>query len=167
VRAYNKGMGGEDDAELLDFVAARYPHLRRSAFLMCGDWAVAGEVVRETLARVVADLRRGAVEDPDTFAYAEVMAAFPRRHRRREHVFVAPPEAGPVLAHDPTQTILLLDALQKLAPQCRAVLVLRHWAALAVPEIAEVLDLAEERVEAYDAAGCAALESLLGDLVSP
>ena len=166
-------MGGEDDAELLDFVATRCPPLRRAAFLMCGDWAVAGEVVRETLARVVTDLRRGLIEDPDTYAYAELMAAFPRRHRRREHVFVAPPEAGPaqdrepVPAHDPTQTILLLDALQKLAPRCRAVLVLRHWAALEVPEVADVLDLAEDRVEAYDAAGSAALESMLGDLVSP
>lgn len=164
-------MGGENDAELLDFVATRYPHLRRSAFLMCGDWAVAAEVVRETLARLVAELRRGTVEDPDAYAYAELMAAFPRRRRRREHVFVAPPaepqpdgEPGP--AHDPTSTILLLDALQKLAPRCRAVLVLRHWDALAVPEIADVLDLSEERVEAYDTAGCAALESMLGDLVS-
>lgn len=160
------------DPELLDFVATRYPQLRRSAFLMCGDWAVAGEVVRETLARVVTDLRRGTVEDPDTYAYADLMAAFPRRHRRREHVFVAPPEEpgrepGHAGEHDPTSTILLLDALQKLAPRCRAVLVLRHWDALPVDEVGEVLGLSDERVEAYDAAGCAALESLLGDLVSP
>jgi DNA-directed RNA polymerase specialized sigma24 family protein len=161
-------MGGDDDAGLLDFVATRYPHLRRSAFLMCGDWAVADEVVRETLARLVIDLRRGAVEDPDAYAYAELMAAFPRRHRRREHVFVAPPEEpGILLEYDPTPTILLLDALQKLAPRCRAVLVLRHWDALEIPEIADALGLAEDRVEAYDAAGCAALTSMLGDLVSP
>jgi DNA-directed RNA polymerase specialized sigma24 family protein len=156
-------MGGEDDAGLLDFVATRYPRLRRSAFLMCGEWAVADEVVRDTLARLIADLRRGTVEDPDTYAYAELMAAFPRKHRRREHVFVAPPEAGAV---DPTRTILLLDALQKLAPRCRAVLVLRHWDALEIAEVAAVLGLSEERAEAYDAAGCQALESLLGDLVS-
>lgn len=158
-------MGGDDDAGLLDFVATRYPHLRRSAFLMCGDWAVADEVVREALARVITDLRRGEVDDPDGYAYAEMMAAFPRKHKRREHVFVAPPEAPPT--HDPARTILLLDALQKLAPRCRAVLVLRHWNGLAVTEIADVLGLEDERVEAYDAAGCRALESLLGDLVQP
>jgi DNA-directed RNA polymerase specialized sigma24 family protein len=157
-------MGGEDDAGLLDFVATRYPHLRRSAFLMCGDWAAADEVVREALARLVTDLRRGAVEDPDLYAYAELMAAFPRRRRRREHVFVAPPDSAP---HDPTDTILLLAALQKLAPRCRAVLVLRHWDALEISEIADVLGLAADRVEAYDAAGCVALDSMLGELVSP
>jgi DNA-directed RNA polymerase specialized sigma24 family protein len=155
---------GDDDTGLLDFVATRYPQLRRSAFLMCGDWAAAGEVVREVLARVVADLRRDEFEDPGGFAYAELMAAFPLKHKRREHVFVAPPEAPG--GHDPTETILLLDALQKLAPRCRAVLVLRHWDGLPVTEVADVLNLTDERVEAYDAAGCRALESLLGDPVS-
>jgi DNA-directed RNA polymerase specialized sigma24 family protein len=157
-------MGGDDDAGLLEFVATRYPHLRRSAFLMCGDWAVAGEVVEQALATLVADLRRREIEDPDGYAYAEVMAAFPRGRSRREHVFVAPP--GAVTA-DPTETILLLDALQKLAPQCRAVVVLRHWDGMQFPEIADVLGLSDERVEEYDAAGLRALEGLLGDLVSP
>jgi len=158
-------MGGDNEAGLLDFVATRYPDLRRCAFLMCGDWAAADGVVREALARVVTDLCRGEVDDPDRYAYAETMAAFPRKHKRREHVFVAPPEAPG--AHDPTGTILLLDALHKLAPRCRAVLVLRHWNGLAVTEIADVLGLEDERVQAYDAAGCRAMESLLGDLVQP
>jgi RNA polymerase sigma factor (sigma-70 family) len=157
-------MSADDDAGMLDFVASRYSHLRRSAFLMCGDWAVADEVVRETLARLVADLRRGDVEDPDGYVYATLMAAFPRRHGRREHVFVAPPETGPEGEHDHTPTILLLDALQKLSPRCRAVLVLRHWDGLQLSEIADVLDLTEDRAEAYEAAGCQALERMLGDL---
>jgi len=154
---------GDDDTGLLDFVATRYPQLRRSAFLMCGDWATADDVVREALARVIADLRRDGLEDPGGSAYAELMAAFPLKHKRREHVFVAPSDVPD--GHDPTETILLLDALQKLAPRCRAVLVLRHWAGLQITEIADVLSLTDERVEAYDAAGCKALESLLGEPV--
>jgi len=164
MRAYNRVMGGDDDAGLQEFVATRYPHLRRSAFLMCGDWAVAGEVVEQALARLVTDLTRGPVDDPDGYAYAEVMAAFPRGRSRREPVFVAPP-GDP--AADPTETILLLAALQKLAPQCRAVLVLRHWDGMQFVEIADVLGLPAERVEEYDAAGLRALGSLVGDLVAP
>ena len=57
-------MGGDDEAGLREFVATRYPHLRRSAFLMCGDWAVAGEVVEQALARLVTDLSRGPVATP-------------------------------------------------------------------------------------------------------
>jgi RNA polymerase sigma factor (sigma-70 family) len=160
-------MGSDDDAGLLDFVTTRYPRLRRSAFLMCGDWAVADEVVREVLARLITDQRRGEVDDPEGYAYAELMASFPGKRKRREHVFVAPSGTQQADAHDPTETILLLDALQKLAPRCRAVLVLRHFDGLPAGEIGDILGLSAERVEAYDAAGCRALESLLGDLTEP
>ena len=56
-------MSGDDDDGLREFVASRLPHLRRSAFLMCGDWEMATELTRACLARVVADTRRGAVAD--------------------------------------------------------------------------------------------------------
>jgi hypothetical protein len=31
-------MGREVEEELRAFVAARFPHLRRTAYLLCGDW---------------------------------------------------------------------------------------------------------------------------------
>jgi RNA polymerase sigma factor (sigma-70 family) len=154
-------MGGDNDAALREYVASRYPQLRRSAYLMCGDWALADELTHETLARLITDIRHAGVEDPDGYAYAELMAAFPGKRRRREHVFVAPPDGDQ--GHDPTETILLLDALQKLAPRCRAVLVLRYWARLDTAEVADVLGLDDERVDAYEAAGSRALRSLLGE----
>jgi RNA polymerase sigma factor (sigma-70 family) len=157
---------GDVDTSMLDFVASRYPHLRRSAYLMCGDWVQAAEVVQRTLARLIADPRRAAIEDLDRFAYAELMVAFPRRHARREHVFVAPPTVRSERVHDHTPTILLLDALQQLSPRCRAVLVMRHWDGLQFPEIADVLGVTDDRAEELEAAGCRALERLLGDLVT-
>ena len=199
---------GKDEA-LHDFVAGRYPELRRSAFLMCGDWALADELTQSSLAHLVAETQRGGVEDPDAFVYAHLMAAFQHRPARREHVFVAAPEAatrddtagdqtaggdkpaggddtaggemaGNNAAGDDTagdddqaraadepsgedqiRTVLVLDALHRLAPRCRAVLVLRHWTGFAVDETADVLGLPDERVQAYEAAGLAALERLL------
>jgi DNA-directed RNA polymerase specialized sigma24 family protein len=115
-------MSGDEEA-LREFVGSRLPHLRRSAFLMCGDWELATDLARASLARVVADTRRGAVADPDVYAYADLMETCRRRNRRREHVFVASAGAEGVEA----ESILLLDALHKLAPRCRAVLVLRYW----------------------------------------
>jgi DNA-directed RNA polymerase specialized sigma24 family protein len=152
-------MAGEHDDGLREFVASRLPHLRRSAFLMCGDWDQATELTRATLARVVADTRRGAVADPDVYAYAELMEACRRRNRRREHVFVASAGAAGVEA----ESILLLDALHKLAPRCRAVLVLRHWDGFDVEATGAMLDLDDERVTAYEKAGLAALEKLLAE----
>jgi DNA-directed RNA polymerase specialized sigma24 family protein len=146
-----------DDEEMREFVTSRLPHLRRSAFLMCGDWELATELARECLARVVADSRRGAVADPDVYAYADLMEACRRRNRRREHVFVASAGAEGVAA----ESILLLDALHKLAPRCRAVLVLRYWDGFDVDATGAMLDLDDERVAAYEKAGLSALEKLL------
>lgn len=152
-------MPGDEDEGLREFVASRLPHLRRSAFLMCGDWELATELARGCLARVVADSRRGAVADPDVCAYADLMEACRRRNRRREHVFVAAAGAEGVAA----ESILLLDALHKLAPRCRAVLVLRYWDGFDVDATGAMLDLDEERVTAYEKAGLAALERMLTD----
>jgi DNA-directed RNA polymerase specialized sigma24 family protein len=149
-------MSGAEQG-LREFVASRVPHLRRSAFLMCGDWELATELTRASLARVVADTRRGAVADPDVYAYAHLMETCRRRNRRREHVFVASAGAEGVEA----ESILLLDALHKLAPRCRAVLVLRFWDRFDTDATAAMLDLDDDRVEAYEQAGLAALERLM------
>ena len=152
-------MFADDDEALREFVTGRLPHLRRSAFLMCGDWELAAELARSSLARLVADTRRGAVADPEIYAYADLMEACRRRNRRREHVFVASAGAEGVAA----ESILLLDALHKLAPRCRAVLVLRHWDGFSVAATGAMLDLDDDRVGAYEQAGLTALEKLLTD----
>jgi DNA-directed RNA polymerase specialized sigma24 family protein len=149
-------MSGDDES-MHEFVAGRLPQLRRSAFLMCGDWQLATELTIACLARVVADTRRGVVADPDVYAYAALMEACRRRNRRREHVFVASAGAEGVEA----ESILLLDALHKLTPRCRAVLVLRYWDGFDVDATGAMLDLDDDRVEAYEQAGLSALERML------
>jgi len=145
-------MSGDDNG-LREFVATRLPHLRRSAFLMCGDWVLATELTRASLARVVNDVRRGAIADPDVSVYADLMDACRRRKRRREHVFVAAAGGRSV----PAESILLLDALHKLTPRCRAVLVLRHWDGFDADAVGAILDLDEERVAALETAALASL----------
>ena len=150
-------MVAGDAQGLRTFVARQLPRLRRSAFLMCGHWTLATELARDCLAKTVADLRRGAVADPDLFAYAGLMAACLRRHRRRGRVFVASAGAGSLRP----ESILLLDALHKVTPRCRAVLALRYFDGVDVPTAGAVLDLEDDRVTAYEQAGLAALERLL------
>jgi DNA-directed RNA polymerase specialized sigma24 family protein len=147
-------MRGEDQESLRRFVADRFPRLRRSAFLMCGDWAVADEHARATLARLVADSRRG-VEDPDAYVWWDLMRAFQHRPGRRERVFADAEGESP-------ERVLLLDALHRLAPMCRAVLVMRHLEGFQPDEVADVLGIAAERVAAYEAAGLRALRDLVG-----
>jgi DNA-directed RNA polymerase specialized sigma24 family protein len=146
-------MRSDDDEGLRRFVADRFPRLRRSAFLMCGDWTVADEQARATLARLVADSRRG-VEDPDAYAWWDLMQAFAHRPGRRDRVFADANGETP-------ERILLLDALHRLAPLCRAVLVMRHVEGFEPDEVADVLDIAEERVAAYEAAGLRVVRELV------
>lgn len=153
-------MPSVDDA-LQTFVADRYPRLRRSAFLMGGDWELAGEQARATLTRLVTDSDRGHVDDADAYAWSDLMHSCRHRPRKREHVFVAAPD-GEGEAMD---TILVLDALHRLAPRCRSVLVLRQFDGFTVEETADLLGLSDERVEAYEAAGLGALEVLLADTI--
>jgi DNA-directed RNA polymerase specialized sigma24 family protein len=152
-------MATDDDQALHEFVTARYRPLRRSAFLMGGDWGLAEELTRSALAKFVAESARVGVDDPDAYVFAEIMSAFHHRHPKREHVFVA--TGGEDQSADPVRTILVMDALHKLAPRCRAVMILRHWDGFRVDETADILDLADDRVEAYERAGLAALHNLL------
>ncbi|AGL15275.1 sigma factor-like helix-turn-helix DNA-binding protein [Actinoplanes sp. N902-109] len=144
-----------------DYVAQRYVHLRRAAFLMCGDWTRAGAAARATLARA---LTEADVGDLDLWAYADLMAAFKPEHGRREHVFVAPGEAGAAdtgAALSDVWTVLVLDALRRLPPKCRAVLVLHHFCHLSVVDTADVLGLDAGKVTEYEADGLAAFAGLL------
>jgi RNA polymerase sigma factor (sigma-70 family) len=152
----------KDDETLHAFLTTRYLHLRRSAFLMCGDWALAAELTEITLARLVTDSRRGDVVDPDTYAYADLMAAFQHRRARREHVFVAPPDRDD--STDQADRILILAKLSRLSPRCRAVLVLRHWDGFGVQETADMLGVSTDRVAAHEAAGMGVLDVLLDGL---
>jgi DNA-directed RNA polymerase specialized sigma24 family protein len=79
-------------------------------------------------------------------------------HAKREHLFVAAPDGD---GADP-EGLLTLDALHRLAPRCRAVLVLRHWDGLSIEETADVLGLTDERAQAYEAAGLGAMDTLAG-----
>jgi DNA-directed RNA polymerase specialized sigma24 family protein len=146
-------MRSDDDEGLRRFVAERFPRLRRSAFLMCGDWTVADEQARASLARLVADSRR-VVDIPDGYAWWDLMHAFRHRPGRRERVFADAEGETP-------ERVLLLDALHRLAPTCRAVLVMRHVEGFAPDEVADVLGIAPERVAAYEAAGLGALQDLV------
>lgn len=161
------------------YVLERYILLRRAAFLMCGDWALADQLARTTVARVLADPE---ITEPDLWAYADLMAAFKKPRGRREHVFVAP-EPAPIVsevlvsaggggqlqlaaapvqvARDEVHTVLVLDALHGLSPRCRAVLVLRHFCGLAIDETADALDLDDSRVLAFEAEGLGAFAGLL------
>ena len=130
----------ERDAEFTAFVAARRAQLRRTAYLLCGDWHAAEDLVQIALAKLYAAWPRLRQDvTPDAYARRTLLRAHideTRRPWRRELTGTAVPEpaSSTGLAYEEREA--LLTALNALAPGQRRVVVLRHWLGLSVEETA-------------------------------
>jgi RNA polymerase sigma-70 factor (sigma-E family) len=156
---------GERDAEFTAYVAARRAHLRRTAFLLCGDWHGAEDLVQITLAKLYAAwprLRDGS--SPEAYARTTLVRVHideTRRPWRREATVSVMPErpaGGAVSVEDHDG---LLTALASLPPGQRRVVVLRHWLGLSVEETAHDLGCSIGTVKSQTARAVARLREAL------
>lgn len=139
----------ETDAEFAAFVLGAQRRLRRAAYLVCGDWHRAEDIVQTALAQVYVRWERIRRED-GAWAYARravVNAAIDdgRRPWRREHVVDRMPDI-PVAA-DHGLTTALAEALSGLPPRQRAVVVLRYVEDLDVDTTAALLNISTGTVK--------------------
>ena len=138
MKALGKGIRvvARDDAEYVEFVAAVQDGLRRTAYLLTGDWGVAADVTREALTRLYVAwprLERGA----GLAAYARravVALTLEQRSVRASQVRVAGDGAA------------LMEALQRLPARQRACVVLRCFEELTSAETAQALRCSEGAV---------------------
>jgi RNA polymerase sigma-70 factor (sigma-E family) len=153
-----------DDDGFVEWATVRRGQLRRTAYLLCGDWATADDLVQETLVRIYPKWRRLAAGNPDAYARRTLTSAFiddRRRPWRRE----SSSEVVPETAYDdvlPSGTGLL-DALRGVPARQRAVLVLRFWEDLSVEQTVEILGCTSGNVKSQTARGLARLRELLPD----
>jgi RNA polymerase sigma-70 factor (sigma-E family) len=164
-------MGGETDADLHAFVQVRYPHLRRTAYLLCGDWHRAEDLVQAALARVVVAARRRQVDSLDAYSRRVLMRVFlddrDRSWRRREHSTAQLTDGqftGAGAAPDRDAALTVLAALRSLPPRQRAVVVLRYWEDRSVEETAQALGIHQGTVKSQCAKALDALRTVLADL---
>ncbi|HET7901655.1 MAG TPA: SigE family RNA polymerase sigma factor [Candidatus Nanopelagicales bacterium] len=148
------------------YVAARRTSLRRTAYLLCGDWDRAEDVVQDALARLFVHWRRvQRSTSVDAYCRKAVVNAFlaeKRRPWRRERSTEAVPEreyADPTAVSDQRQA--LLRALDELPPGQRAIVVLRYWDDLSVEETAALLDTSTGNVKSQASRGLARLREVL------
>ena len=153
------------EAEFAELVAAKGGALRRTAYLMCGDWHLAEDLVQTVFVKVHLHWRR--IRRQDSFdaylrttlfhAYLDTRRAKWRRETPAEYVpDLAAPGTGPSDDRD-----VLVAALRRIPPRQRAVLVLRYWEDLSVEETAGLLGCAAGTVKSQAAKGLAALRPLL------
>jgi RNA polymerase sigma-70 factor (sigma-E family) len=158
-----------DDAAYAEFVAASQQRLRRSAYLMTGDWQTAADVTQEALIRVyVAWPRLERAGGLPTYArralVSAVIDAGRRRSTRERYEGRAPAGAE---ASDSAGNVLdrrvLMDALAGLAPRQRACVVLRYFDDLSVADTADALGCSEGTVKSQTAKGLGRLRQTLTD----
>jgi RNA polymerase sigma-70 factor (sigma-E family) len=131
------------EQEFEEFAVASAAHLYRSAWLLCGDRHQAEDLVQETLAKVYVRWRRplGArIDNPAAYAQTALTRTFLSARRRRssgEQPYADLPDSPVPDGTEAADVRLSLhDALSRLSPADRAVLVLRYLDDLSVEEVA-------------------------------
>ena len=154
------------EADFRGWVAERRDHLRRTAFLLCGDWFLADDLVQEACTRMYAVWSRVASAGaPDAYARRVVVNLYldgRRRPSRREVPVDRVPDRPTVAPDGDAASERAVDALRVLAPGQRAVLVLRFWEDLTMEEAALVLGTSVGNVKSQSSRGLANLRAALG-----
>ena len=162
-----EGAGQVTSAEeFVEFVEAVYPQLRRTAFLLCGDWHTAEDLAQTALEKVFVSWHRIRQQDA-VHAYTHrtlvnSYLAHKRLKRTGELVTGWFPERATEAPATETR-IMALDALATLPPRTRAVAVLRYWADLSVEQVADVLGCSPGNVKRLSANAMDRLRTVLGD----
>lgn len=158
-------MSSRDDFE--DFVAARYPALLRTAYLLTGHRADAEDLLQTALARCVPAWHRIS-GDPEPYVRTVLVRENVTRWRRRRWREVSTDHVDDTLGGlGPESTVtdrtMLVQALAELPPRQRAAVVLRHVEDLAEREVATIMGCSVGTVKSQTHAGLARLRTLLPD----
>lgn len=157
------------EEEFVAYYAATGDALRRTAFVLCGDWDLAEDLLQVTFTNLYRAWKRiERREVMDQYARRVLLRAFLNERRRpwRREVSTAPDsvDLDTGVWHDRAveESLVLRTALLRLSRQRRAVLVLRFWADLSVEQVAEVLQCPTGTVKSQTARGLAELRTILG-----
>ncbi|GGN42585.1 RNA polymerase sigma-70 factor (sigma-E family) [Actinoplanes campanulatus] len=158
------------DEAFAEYFAARSSAMRATAFLLCGDWHRAEDLVQQTFTKLY--LRWNRVqrhESLDPYVRRVLISTFIDEGRwgwwRRER----PQETRIERAAAPEPSddrVTLLGALARVPARQRAVLVLRYWQDLSVEETAAALGCSAGTVKSQAARGLDTLRTLVAHPVN-
>jgi RNA polymerase sigma-70 factor (sigma-E family) len=140
--------------EFVEFAEAAAPRLRRTAFLLCGDWHTAEDLTQSALAQVFVSWRRIRRRDA-AHAYATRtlvnLYLADRRLRRVDEVLTGSVPDRPAEQQMPETRLWVRGLLASLPPRARAVVVLRYWDDLSVEQAAQVLGCSTGNIKSQSA----------------
>ncbi|ALG10151.1 SigE family RNA polymerase sigma factor [Kibdelosporangium phytohabitans] len=159
------------DTAFADYFAARSDAMRRTAYLLCGDWHRAEDLVQVAFTKLYLAWKRIAKREAmDAYARQTLVRTFLSERRlgwfRKESVASEHADV-PITGYGPEDRMVLQEALKQVPPGQRAVLVLRYWEDMSVDETAHVLNCSTGTVKSQAARGLQTLRGLLTDQMTP
>ncbi|GAA4257897.1 SigE family RNA polymerase sigma factor [Dactylosporangium darangshiense] len=157
------------EAAYVDYVAARLPALHRAAYLLCaGDAHRADDIVQTTITKLYQHWKRVARTDNiDAYVHRMLVHAVIDEKRASWSRVTLVASAEDVRSADPHAGVdersRLVDALRRLPPRQRAVLVMRFLLDRPIEEVAEALNCSIGTVKSQSSRGLEALRGLLAN----
>lgn len=162
-------MDEAGEREFADYFRARRDAVRRTAFLLCGDWHRADDHAQAAFVALHRNWRkirdRAALDAWMRRTLVRSVVDESRRPWRRERFTAEPLDVASVPGAADAVAIrhVLVDGLRAVPPRQRAVLVLRFLEGLDIAGTAAALGCSEGTVKSQTAHGLAALRATLGD----
>jgi RNA polymerase sigma-70 factor (ECF subfamily) len=155
--------------ELDSFARTRGPALVGYGYLLTGELHAAQDLVQDAFVRTFARHRAGTdAERIEAYVRQAMLNIYRDGYRKRRTWFGVRPLAAERSVYGPPDAVAadridVHNALARLSPRERACVVLRHYEALTVPEVAARLELSEGSVKRYLSDARARLGRLLDD----
>lgn len=148
-----------DDSGFTEWASGVQRHLLRAAVLLTGDLQTAEDLVQDALVKVAVRWERLAHENPTGYARTIMVRDNTSRWRRRRgrELPTATPHDLASVSSDPETALVVQQALARLTPKQRAVVVLRHFEDLSVDEVAAALRVGAGTVKSQNSAALARL----------
>jgi RNA polymerase sigma-70 factor (sigma-E family) len=162
------------DADFTEYVSARSSWLRRVAYLLCGDWHRADDLVQTAITKLYAHWGRASrAENLDGYARRTLVNTYLAEQRSgwaKWTILHRGGSGGEERALFDVDTDLSLDlkaALVKLPPRQRATVVLRFYCDLTVEQTAQVMGCSAGNVKSQSSRGLATLRNILDPKLVP
>jgi RNA polymerase sigma-70 factor (sigma-E family) len=165
-RPAGTASGAEHDFRI--FVQGIAASLHRTAYLLCGDWHQADDLVQEALAKAYSHWRKvQRADSPSAYVRRILINESRRSWRRNRNHAVRPDDAGvtePAVSDMSDRVVNraeLVEALRSLTARQRATVVLRFLEGLSERETAAALGCSEGTVKSQTSRALIKLKSVL------
>jgi RNA polymerase sigma-70 factor (sigma-E family) len=155
------------EQEYREFAGSRAASLHRTAYLLCGDWHLADDLVQETLVQTFRHWRRvQRADNQNAYVKRILINEFNRHWRRYGELPVSADNdrlevAVPDISDEVVNRADLLRALLTLPARQRATVVLRYLEGMSERETAAVMRCSEGTVKSQTARALSALAGCL------